>query len=84
MTRREFAERLMMLRDEFEWDSFPVGEVIAAIHEVEDALASGETEGYVEWLEDEIEEYDGDEATQYHADAAKELLAALKEGDIYD
>lgn len=61
-------------------ESWSVGQVIAAIHDIEDALASGATESYVEWLEEEIEEYDG----QDHADAAKELLTALKEGDIYD
>ena len=82
MTRREFAERLVMLADDFEMNCLPVGEVIQNIHDVEDALAKGDTQGYVEWLEGEIEEYDGDEATQYHADVAKELLTALKERDI--
>lgn len=80
MTRREFAERLMLLGDEYNWDTLSVGQVIAAIHDIEDALASGATESYIEWLEDEIEEYDG----QDHADAAKELLAALKGGEVHD
>lgn len=85
MTRREFAERFLTLADDLEWDSMPVGEVIAAIHEVEDGLASGETEGYVEWLEDEIEEYEGNDGMfRRHVDEAKELLTALKEGDIHD
>ena len=83
MTRREFAERYVMLADDFEMNCLPVGEAIQAIHDVEDGLESGKIEGYIDWLETEIEEYDGREATQDHADAAKELLNALK-GDIYE
>lgn len=82
MTRREFAERLVMLADDFEMNCLPVGEVIQNIHDVEDALAKGDTQRYVEWLENEIEEYDG--GSGWHDDEAEELLTALKEGDIHE
>lgn len=84
MTRREFAERFLILGDDYSWDTLSVGQVIAIIHEIEDNLASGEIAGYVEWLEDEIEEYDGDDGTQDHVDAAKALLAALKGGEVHE
>lgn len=87
MTRREFAERLAILADDYSYWGMSVGQVIATIHEVEDALASGATESYVEWLEDEIEECDGDdgdEDRQDHAAAAAELLAALKGGEVHE
>lgn len=87
MTRREFAERMVILADDLEWamNCLPVGEVIQNLHEIENALADGETEGYIKWLEDEIEEYEGNDGMfRWQVDEAKELLTALKEGDFYE
>lgn len=76
---RELAERLVILGDDFSMDLPPVAETVAEIHEIEKELLGGNVDGILESLVEEIEEYDGDEATQEHADQAKELLAIIKE-----
>lgn len=84
MARREFAERYVMLGDDYDMNCLPVGEVIDAIHEIEVSIEEGNTGWLMDWLRSEIEEYDGDPDTQDHADTAKELLNVLMEGDIHE
>lgn len=81
MTKREFVERFCILADNYETNCLPVGEIVQAIHEVEDDLAKGNTDWIVKWLEDDIKEYGWDED---YVNAAKELLNVLMEGDIHE
>ena len=77
MTAREFAERYVILTDDFNMNCLPVAEWIQIIHEVEEQIESGEWDGIKEFLETEIEEYEDDDEVEYHVDAAKELLDVL-------
>ena len=76
---RELAERLAILADDFEMVPQPVGETIYYMHQIEKDLLYGNIDGILDGLMEEIEEYDGDKASQEHADQAKELLAIIKE-----
>ena len=76
---RELAERLVILADDFEMVPQPVGETIYYMHQIEKDLLDGNVDGILDGLMEEIEEYDGDKASQDHADQAKELLAIIKE-----
>ena len=76
---REVAERLVILADDFEAITPPVGETIYQIHQTEKDLLDGNVDGILKWIAEEIEEYDGNSDTQEHADQAKELLAIIKE-----
>ena len=76
---RELAERLAILADDFEMVPQPVGETVYYIHQIEKDLLDGNVDGILDGLMEEIEEYDGDKASQEHADQAKELLAIIKE-----
>ena len=75
---RELAERLVILADDFGMVPQPVGETIYYIHQIEKDLLDGNVDGILDGLMEEIEEYDGDVASQEHADQAKELLAIIK------
>ena len=76
---RELAERLAILADDFEMVPQPVGETIYYIRQIEKDLLDGNVDGILDGLMEEIEEYDGDIASQDHADQAKELLAIINE-----
>ena len=75
---RELAERLAILADDFEMVPQPVGETIYYMHQIEKDLLDGNVDGILDGLMEEIEEYDGDKASQYHADQAKELYEIIK------
>ena len=79
MTARELAERCAMLKDDYDMVGLPLGEWIQIIHETEDQINNGDIDAIKEWLESEINDCEGVDHLQDHADEAKELLAALIE-----
>lgn len=74
MTVREFAEAFVILQDDFEMNCYPASEVIENVRATEEAIDKKDTSWIVDYLIEEIEEYDGDPRTQDHADEAKRLM----------
>ena len=77
---RSIAERFEILKDDFEETAYPVGVILRSIHQTEDDLLSGNVEDILEYLKDDINEYDGHDSTQDHANEAKELYEIILEG----
>lgn len=77
MTVREFAEALVILQDDFEMTCYPASEVIDNVRSTELFIEKNETDWIYKYLEEEIEEYDGDPTYQDHADEAKRLKDEL-------
>lgn len=74
MTVREFAEAFVILQDDFEMNCYPASEVIENIRETERHIKEKDLRYVLEYLIEEINEYDGDPRTQDHADEAKRLM----------
>ena len=77
---RSIAERFEILKDDFEETAYPVGVTLRSIHQTEDDLLSGNVDDILAYLKDDINEYDGHDSTQDHADEAKELYEIIMEG----
>lgn len=77
MTIREFAEAFVILEDDFEMTCYPASEVIENVRATEEAIEKKDISWIIDYLIEEIEEYDGDPHCQDHADEAKRLMEEI-------
>lgn len=75
---RRFAEDLVILQDDFATTLSPASEIIDNIRITEEYIGIGDVDWLLDYLDEDIEEYDGNPKTQDHADEAKRLMAELE------